>query len=297
MNSKRFALLGGGLLAFFVMAGGLLLYLFGTQTYTVDGRVAGLKDSGQTLVVEHEEIPGYMPPMIMPLPVADSSMTAPLESGDAIQFRLAVADDSASIIALRELPDTAVAQHPARTTTPIQPASTGESQMLQTGDQVPADLTLTSQAGEEVQIGDYRGQTFVLTFIYTRCPLPNYCPLMSKQLATLQPQLRKRYGQKAQLLSISFDPAYDTPKVLRDYAAKYTDRLDTWTFATGDSTQIQRATELFGVFTKKKDSDEITHNLTTALIGPEGRVRRLWRGNDWTPENVRQAVEQVADSS
>ncbi|PSR03248.1 MAG: electron transporter, partial [Bacteroidetes bacterium SW_8_64_56] len=72
MNSKRFALLGGGLLAFFVMAGGLLLYLFGTQTYTVDGRVAGLKDSGQTLVVEHEEIPGYMPPMIMPLPVADS---------------------------------------------------------------------------------------------------------------------------------------------------------------------------------------------------------------------------------
>jgi protein SCO1/2 len=258
--------------------------------------VAGLKDSGQTLVVEHEAIPGYMPPMIMPLPVADSSMTAPLESGDAIQFRLAVSDDSASIIALRTLPDTAVARNPARAVTPME-GGTGSTQMLQRGDRLPADLTLTTQAGKPIQLGDYRGETLVLTFIYTRCPLPTYCPRMSKHFATLQPQLRERYGQKVQLLSISFDPAYDTPKVLREYASQYTSRLDTWTFATGDSTQTQRATELFGVFTKKEDSDEITHNLTTALIGPEGRVRRLWRGNDWTPEDVRQAVGHVVGSS
>ena len=296
MDTNRLAVLGGGFLAFFLASGALLLYLFGTQTYTVDGRVAGLKDSGQTLVVEHEAIPGYMPPMIMPLPVADSSMTAPLESGDAIQFRLAVSDDSASIIALRTLPDTAVARNPARAVTPME-GGTGSTQMLQRGDRLPADLTLTTQAGKPIQLGDYRGETLVLTFIYTRCPLPTYCPRMSKHFATLQPQLRERYGQKVQLLSISFDPAYDTPKVLREYASQYTSRLDTWTFATGDSTQTQRVTELFGVFTKKEDSDEITHNLTTALIGPEGRVRRLWRGNDWTPEDVRQAVGHVVGSS
>ena len=297
MSTNRLAVLGGGLLAFFLAAGALLLYLFGTQTYTVDGRVAGIKDDGRTLVVEHEKIPGYMPPMIMPFSVADSSMTAALAPGDAIQFRLAVSDDSASIIALRQLPDTAVARNPARTVTPIDDAGGSGTQMLQRGDRLPADLTLTNQAGETIQLGDYRGQALVLTFIYTRCPLPNYCPLMSKRFATLQPQLRKQYGQDVQLLSISFDPAYDTPQVLRDYAAKYTDRLDTWTFATGDSTQVQRATELFGVFTQMKDSDEITHNLTTALIGPEGRVRRLWRGNDWTPEDVRQAVERVVGAS
>ena len=297
MSSTRLALLGTGLVAFFLLAGGLFLYLFGTQTYTVDGRVAGIKNNGHTLVVEHEKIPGYMPPMIMPLPVADSSMTAPLAQGDAIQFRLAVSDDSAGIIALRELPDTAVAQNPARTTTPIPSEGGSGTQMLQTGDRVPADLTLTNQAGESLRLGDYRGQALVLTFIYTRCPLPNYCPLMSKRFATLQSQLRERYGQDVQLLSISFDPAYDTPKVLREYASQYTGRLDTWTFATGDSTQIQRATELFGVFTTKEDSDEITHNLTTALIGPEGRVQRLWRGNDWTPEDVRQAVGHVVGSS
>ncbi|MFB6279596.1 MAG: SCO family protein [Salinibacter sp.] len=293
MNSNRLAVLGLGFVAFLLLGGALLLYLFGTQTYTGEGRVAGIKDDGHTLVVEHEKIPGYMPPMIMPLPVADTSMTTSLETGDAIQFRLAVSDDNAQIVGLRPLPDTAVARNPARTTTPIDRESTEGPQMLQTGDRVPADLTLTSQAGEKIQLGDYRGQALVLTFIYTRCPLPNYCPLMSKQFATLQPKLRRRYGQKVQLLSISFDPAYDTPNVLRDYAARYTDRLDTWTFATGDSTQVQRATELFGVYTQQKNSDEITHNLTTALIGPEGRVRRLWRGNDWTPEDVRQAVERV----
>ncbi len=297
MSNNRFAVLGIGFAAFLFLGGALLLYLFGTQTYTGEGRVAGIKDDGHTLVVEHEKIPGYMPPMIMPLPVADTSMTASLETGDAIQFRLAVSDDNARIVGLQSLPDTAVARSPARTTTPIEREGTEGAQMLRTGDRVPADLALTSQAGEAVQFGNYRGRTLVLTFIYTRCPLPNYCPLMSKQFATLQPQLRERYGDDVQLLSISFDPAYDTPNVLRDYAARYTDRLDTWTFATGDSTQVQRATELFGVFTKTTDGDEITHNLTTALIGPEGRVQRLWRGNDWTPEDVRQAVGQVLEAS
>lgn len=296
MSNRRFFLLGAGFVVFLLVAGGVLLYLFGTQTYTVDGRVAGIQDGGRTLVVEHEKIPGYMPPMIMPLPVADSSMTAPLDTGDAIQFRLAIGD-SASIIAVRTLSDTAVARNPARTTTPIKSSDDGGIQMLQEGDSVPAGLTLTNQAGESLQIGDYRGQALILTFIYTRCPLPDYCPLMSKQFAALQPKLRKQYGPDVQLLSISFDPAYDTPQVLREYADKYTERLDTWTFATGDSTQVQRATELFGVSARKTAEDEITHNLTTALVGPEGRVRRLWRGNDWTPADVRQAVAQVAEAS
>ncbi|MFB6285309.1 MAG: SCO family protein, partial [Candidatus Bipolaricaulia bacterium] len=250
-----------------------------------------------TLVVEHEKIPGYMPAMIMPIPVADTSMTASLEKGEAIRFRLAVAEDSASIVGIKEIPDTAVARNPARTTTPIKSASSGDSQMLQRGDRVPADLTLTSQAGKTLRVGDYRGQVLVLTFIYTRCPLPTYCIRMSKQFAALQPKLRNQYGQEVQLLSISFDPAYDTPKVLREYASRYTDRLDNWTFATGDTTQIQRATQLFGVFTQKKDSDEITHNLTTALIGPKGKVRRLWRGNDWRPEDILQAVGRLTKGS
>jgi protein SCO1/2 len=118
---------------------------------------------------------------------------------------------------------------------------------------------------------------------------------MSEAFATLQPQLRDRYGDDVQLLSISFDPAYDTPAVLRDYADRYTDRLDTWTFATGDTSTVRRATRRFGVHTQPNDGEqgELLHNLTTAVIDADGRVHRLFRGSDWTPEDVLQAVERV----
>lgn len=290
MPRRRVLLLGTGLVLFFVVGGLVFLLFFGTQTYTVEGRVAGIEDGGRTLFVEHEKIPGYMPAMTMPLPVADSSMTAPLAPGDAIQFRLAVSGDSAWIAALRTLPDSAVARHPARTVQPMPGAEAETRRMLQEGDRVPADLSLTNQAGASIRLGDFRGQALVLTFIYTRCPLPNYCPLMSKQFAKLQPKLRARFGPKAHLLSVSFDPGHDTPAVLRDYAARYTNRLDTWTFATGDSTEIERITGRFGVFTKQDDG-QITHNLVTAVIGPDGTVERLFRGNDWAPADVLRAVE------
>lgn len=294
MPRRRVLLLGTGLVLFFVVSGLAFLLFFGTQTYTVKGRVAGIEDGGRTLFVEHEKIPGYMPAMTMPLPVADSSMTASLGSGDAIQFRMAVSGDSAWIAALRPIPDSAVARHPARTIRPMPGTQSGGSRRLQEGDRVPTDMTLTNQAGEPVRLGDFRGQVLVLTFIYTRCPLPNYCPRMSKQFATLQPKLREQFGTRVHLLSVSFDPAYDTPTVLRNYASKYTDRLDTWTFATGDSTEIGRITSHFGVFTKREDG-QITHNLTTAVIGSDGTVRRLFRGNDWTPEDVLRAVRRVLE--
>lgn len=290
--SQRSLLVGIGT-ALAVALGGLALVWFAqTQHYTVQGRVAGIEDGGRTLFVEHEKIPGYMPAMTMPLPVADPDMTAPLTSGDAIQFRLSVSGDSAWISALQSIPDTAVARHPARTIRPM-PGDRGNGRRrLQEGDRVPADLTLTTQAGNALRLGDFRGRALVLTFIYTRCPLPNYCPLMSKQFAALQPKLRAEFGTRVHLLSVSFDPAYDTPAVLRDYAAKYTDRLDTWTFATGDSTEIQRVTRRFGVYTKREEG-QITHNLTTAVIGPDGTVHRLFRGNDWTPPDIVQALRQV----
>lgn len=286
-------LIGAGLLSGI----GLLVvgyFLLTPSTYEVKGRVAGIDDGGKTLVVKHEEIPGYMPPMIMPLPVADPGMTASLQPDDAIQFELTVSGDSTWIASVQSLPDSAVARNPAQTTRQMPSASSLNEgpQPLQEGDPLPADVTLVDQTGEPIEMGDFRGRALVLTFIYTSCPLPDYCPLMSKRFATLQPRLRERFGTQAHLLSISFDPATDTPAVLRDYAAEYTDRLDTWTFATGDTSQVNRATSLFRVYTEP-EAGEITHNLVTAVVGPDGRVHRLFRGNEWTPDDVLLAVEQV----
>ena len=292
MPMRRTTLVGGGLAL--LLTASVLAYLlfFWTRTYEGRGRVAGVKDGGQTLVVEHEKIPGYMPAMTMPLPVKDSARAASLSPRQAIQFRLAVSDDSAWIESFEVLPDTAVARHPGRTVQPMPAAEDTDHPLLREGDVVPGPLSLTAQDGTPIQLRDFRGQALVLTFIYTRCPLPTYCPRMSKQFATLQPTLRDRVGDRAHLLSISFDPDYDTPAVLRDYASRYTDRLDTWTFATGDSTEIQRITSRFGVFTKTA-GDEITHNLVTAVVGPEGTLRRVFRGNDWQPDDVLQAVERA----
>lgn len=268
---------------------------FGTQSYTVQGRVAGIEDGGRTLFVEHEDIPGYMPAMTMPLPVADPGLAKSLDENQAIEFQMRVSADSAWIAGLKTISDTAVARHPARTIRAMPGAQETGRKMLQEGEKVPRDLTLTNQDGDPIKIGDFRGQTLVLTFIYTRCPLPDYCPLMSKRFASLRPKLRAQFGNTVHLLSVSFDPEYDTPKVLREYAQKYTDELDTWTFATGDSTEIARITDRFGVFTKQ-DGGEITHNLRTIVIDQNGLVRRLFHGNDWTSEQVMSAVRQINES-
>lgn len=270
----------------------LTYFVLGPSTYEVNGRVAGVDDNGRTVTVEHEEIPGYMPPMIMPLPVEDPSMTASLESGDAIQFELTVSNDSTWISNIQSIPDSSVARNPAQTIRPIDDSGQEGSQPLREGDSVPSDLTLIDQGGTPFQLGDFRGRTLVLTFIYTQCPLPDFCPLMSKHFATLQPILREKYGEQVHLLSVSFDPANDTPAVLRDYADDYTDRLDTWTFATGDTTSVQRAASLFGIYTES-EKEEITHNLVTAVIGPNGTIHRLFRGNEWKPDDVVQAVDET----
>ena len=291
MNTTfRFLLIGSLVLAF----GWVVIPpdLFGPEQYVAKGRVAGIQND-TSITIEHERIPGYMPPMIMPFTVPDPGVPDDFSAGDAVEFQLTVSGDQSAITALRKLPDSAVARHPAQTTTVIDTAQTPS--VLQAGDRMPPDLALVTQSGDSLQLGDYRGQTLVLSFIYTRCPLPNYCPKMSEAFATLQPQLRDQYGDDVQLLSISFDPAYDTPAVLRDYADRYTDRLDTWTFATGDTSTVRRATRRFGVHTQPNDGEqgELLHNLTTAVIDADGRVHRLFRGSDWTPEDVLQAVERV----
>ena len=267
-----------------------------TRTYEVQGRVAGFSDDPRTVVVEHERVPGYMPAMTMPLTARSADDLTGLQVGEAIRFTLAAEPGSTWIEDIRRLPDSAVARHPAgEMSTTEAVASSSEAALLQQGDKVPG-FQLISQRGDTVRLADYRGKALVLTFMYTSCPLPNYCPLMSKNFAALQPRLQERYGGKVQLLSVSFDPKTDTPRVLKEYASRYVDELGIWTLATGTPEEIGRLASRFGVFTREGD-DQIIHNLTTALIGPEGRVRRLWRGSDWTPRDVTSAVAEVVQGA
>lgn len=264
-----------------------------TNTYEVKGRVVGFGDDGRTVIVEHEDIPGLMDAMTMSFKTDGTPELERFEVGDAVGFSLVVSRDSAWIHHLERLPDSAVARSPAGNAT-LRNRVPGGTLVLTRGDAVP-DFELVDQDGLPLRLSDYEGQTLVLTFIYTRCPIPTYCPLLSQRFEALQPRLKERFGTDVRLLSISIDPEHDTPAVLRDYARRYTSDTGTWTFATGTPEQVGRVAGLFGLYYEPGEG-EISHSLTTAVIGPDGEVEKVWRDNRWEPADVVEAVARAREA-
>lgn len=278
----------------------LLVFLAGCSdagTYEIKGRVAGFSTDPRTVIVEHEHVPGYMPAMTMPFDATSAEAVAALQRGDAIRFTLHVRRDSAWIDAIEQLPDDAVAAHPAGDAPPPPDGSNGDptgEDLLAAGDALPA-FRLVDQQGDTLRAADFEGQALALTFIYTRCPLPTYCPLMSERFRQIQGEIEERFDGHVRLLSISFDPDHDTPAVLQDYARRYDADPRLWHVATGTPATIDRLTRRFGVFVRQQDGPEgaFMHNLTTAVIGPSGHVRRIWHGDDWRTEDVLQQIDRA----
>jgi protein SCO1/2 len=158
------------------------------------------------------------------------------------------------------------------------------------GDAVP-DVALVNHDGKSFRLSQLRGKTVVLTFIYTRCPLPNYCPLMNRNFASIAKALEPQpdRARNTHLLSVSFDPAYDTPAVLRKTREAFrpagSQLLTPWDFATGSPADVRKLATFFGV-TYEGFGANISHNLRTAVIGADGKVVRVFNGNAWQPSEV-----------
>jgi protein SCO1/2 len=252
-----------------------------TRTFQVNGRVREITPATKTVRVAHEEIPNYMPAMTMPLQVRDASLLNGLRPGDEIHFELSVTESDSWISHLEKVSEGNAASVSASVSAP--------SSELQKGEQVP-DFTLTDENGKPVRLSDFRGKAVVLTFIYTRCPLPNFCPLMSKNFQALQERLSKAFPGKYHLLSVSIDPKFDTPEVLKGYAGLYHADSQSWTFATGTEEQINELASSFGLV-REPEGGMISHNLRTALISPDGHLAHLWKSNVWTPYEVHRMIE------
>lgn len=253
------------------------------QRYPIQGQLLGVQlDTGQVLL-KHGAVEGYMDAMTMPFQVADRASILERRPGDLVTATLVVEPTRAfleSVVATgaAPLPESATAR----------PVAEGVH-VLAPGDQVPA-IALTNQAGQPASLAAWMGSAGVVTFIYTRCPLPDFCPLMDRRFGEIQAAAAAdaTLTGKVRLLSVSFDPAFDTPAVLSAHATRV-GAGPGWHFATAPPAIVDRFAAEFGVNVIRETDGTITHNLRTAVIGPDGRVAAVYSGNDWT------AAQLVAD--
>jgi protein SCO1/2 len=249
--------------------------------------VVAVDPAREELTVKHDDIRGFMPGMIMPFKVRPGASVRDRKPGDMIRATLVVEDSTAYLM------DVIVSGHAPLTD--AAPARKGVDR-LELGDAVP-DTAFVDQTGTARRLSTWRSRTVAVTFIYTRCPLPDFCPLMDRHFAAVQrgivedPALRDR----VQLLSISVDPAFDTPAVLAAHARRAGADPAIWSFLTGSREEIEPFAARFGVSIMQSDSEsrEIVHNLRTAVIDGEGRVASVMSGNDWTPADLISVIKST----
>ena len=245
------------------------------RTYETRGLVREIRKSGKVLIT-HEDIPGYMQAMTMEFEPIEPNALANVGPGDLIAFRLCVSDTRSWIDEVHT-----IAEAPARRPAPAGAATASQSFA---GAELP-DCLLLDQTGRALQLRDLKGRALALTFIFTRCPLPDYCPLMNQRLAMLQKSLTAAGIPNWHLLSVSIDPEYDTPERLAEYAQQFQPNPDHWTFATGSADEIERLATAFGLKIVREGA-ELNHNLRTVIVDAAGRVQRVFIGNDWEPAEL-----------
>jgi protein SCO1/2 len=258
------------------------------QRYEMKGKVLNVDRRGATVTIAHDAIPGYMEAMAMPFKLKDERGLDILAAGDRVQAILVVAGDTSwleELVVTRESADTSNT-NAANSTEP------------KPGDEAP-DFSLVNQDGKRISLRDYRGQALVLTFIYTRCPLPDYCPLMTNQMAEIDKAIKQSPSlyPATHLLSISIDPEFDTPKVLRAYGEQYAGNsgpraFKQWEFASGSAEDVQKAATYFGL-QYWEEGDQIIHSLRTAVIAPDGKLASLYTGNGWKPAEVLSRLQSI----
>jgi protein SCO1 len=250
------------------------------KRYPLDGRVVAVDASQRQLTVAHQDIPGLMKGMTMPFLVGsnDTWIFQAIAPGDQIHATLVLGDHAElQEISFSKVSDSAV-------------DGTSQLHMPDPGQAVP-DFALVNQNGDKIHLSQFQGKPLLLTFIYTQCPFPDYCIRMSDNFGRVLEALQQspKAFADAQLLSISIDPENDKPAVLRAYGQRYVGRFDPkfqhWQFAGGTSEQVRKAADFFGLAYNRKDG-QIVHGLRTVLIGKDGKIVKVYSGNDWKPEDV-----------
>jgi protein SCO1 len=262
----------------------------GPPRYPLAGKVIEVDAPNRKITIAHEDIPGFMPAMTMPFVLLekDAALLEGVGPGDEVSATL-VAPDSRYwledlVVVRKGVLDPDAAPRP-------------RSHEAHPGDALP-DVALVDQDGAPFRLADRRGKAVALTFVFTRCPLPDYCPLMMKHFEAAHAALARdpALAGRTHLATVSFDTTHDTPEVLRAYGAPFQRTkppFTHWTLATGEEDAIRALGGALGL-DYVEESRSFTHNLRTAVLDPEGRLHRLLRGNEWKPEDLVAEMREAA---
>lgn len=263
------------------------------KVFTVAGIVKELDDTDSSIVIEHEEIPDFMPAMIMPFNVREPKELTGLQPGDTVTFRLSVTDTKSWIDQIKKKTAEPLIEIPARKSIRL----VREVEPLNVGDLLP-NYRFTNELGRAVSFSDHKGKALALTFIFTRCPIPEFCPLMSKHFTAVQNQLSTTPDapKNWHMFSISFDPHYDTPAILRGYAKIYGYKPEHWSFVTGSMIDIDAITEQFGLPVVQQGGT-LSHKLRTVVVDSQGRIQNIFIGNQWKSEELTEAIIKATEAA
>jgi protein SCO1/2 len=256
------------------------------REFELKGQILAVRPERNEVVIKHQDIKGLMPGMTMPFTVKDPSLLAGKQPGDLVTATLVVGEVQAHLSTLTKTGHTEAAAPP-----PPPPPD-----IKQPGDML-ADARLITQDGAPKTLSSFRGHRLAMTFVYTRCPLPDFCPLMDKHFATIQKTIASTPSlADVRLVTVTLDPAFDTPKILRAHANRVGADLGRWTWLTGDPKEVNQFETQFGIYVEgnSSGSSNIIHNLRTAVIDSQGRLVKIHTGNDWTPAELVADLEATA---
>jgi len=255
------------------------------QHHTTTGLVLATDPRAATVTISHDAFPGFMDAMAMPFDLKGAARSAKLTSGDRVRFRLSVKGgrswvDRVEVVSGAAV-DAGLQQTPA---TPV---------LVPVGAAIP-DFELVDQSAQRVALSSLRGKVVAVTFIYSRCPLPDYCPRMVDNFRVVRDRFAARMNKDLVLLTISFDPQFDTPQILARYAASHRANTPGWHFLTGEPANIERVCNAFGIQYWAEEG-LITHSLQTAIVGRDGSLAATVEGKDFTPQQLGDLVGAVLD--
>jgi protein SCO1 len=253
--------------------------------YKLQGQIISIAPDHQNATIKHEDIKGFMSAMTMPYKVREAKEYENLVPGDLINATLVVVSNDAYLKDVKKVGNAPLEKPPAEA---AMPAASAGFELLKLGQPVPSG-SFINQDGKPTTLDAFRGSAVLLTFIYTNCPMPTFCPLMDRNFVTIQNKLKAEKNElNVRLVTVSFDPVTDTPAVLKKHAEKLGADTRIWTFLTGNRDDIDQWASRFGVSVSRAMNDprDITHNLRTAIIDRQGNLVQIYTGNEWTPDQA-----------